>query len=118
MTDDVNLGISYHIEHPLGVLSLGAILIAFFMDAGNGDVETVEVFVVEVEMPLRVEDVDFATHEDADAIHLSRNDEHVAEIDKGAGTLDAGAVLSDAQHLQSFVGCCLRHFLQAAVCVS
>ena len=118
VTDDVNLGVAYDIEHPLGVLSLGAALIAFLMDAGNGDVETVEVFVIEVETSLRVEDVDLAAHEDADAVHLTGNDEHVAEIDDGACALDAGAVFGDAQYLQSLVGCCLRHFLQAAVCVS
>lgn len=111
VTDDVNLGVAYDIEHPLGVLSLGAALIAFLMDAGNGNVETIEVFVIEVETSLRVEDVDLAAHEDADTVHLTGNDEHVAEINDGACALDAGAVFGDAQHLQSLVGCCLRHFL-------
>ena len=114
----MNLGITNAVDHPVGVLGLGTSLIAFLMDASNGDVETGEVFVIKIQMSLGVKNVNFTPHQNTDAVHLTGNNKHVTEIDDGTGTLDAGTMFGDTQHLQSLVGCCLRHFLQTAVCMS
>lgn len=118
MTDDVYLGVADDVEHACCVLCLGTSLIAFLVDAGNGDVKPIEIFVIEVETAFGVEDVDLAPHQDTDSVEMAGHDEHVAEIDEGASAFDAGTVFGDAQHLQTFVRGGLRHLLQTAVGVS
>ena len=115
MADDVDLGMVHHPEHAARVLFSCAALPAFDVDAGDADVEAVEIVVGEVEMALGVEDVHLAAHQQAHAIHLTGNDKHVFEIEQGAGALDARTVFGDAQVLHVLFSGGLGHFLQAAV---
>lgn len=88
------------------------------VNAGDADVKAVEVFIVEVKMALRIEDVHLAAHQQPDAVHLAGNDKHIPKVKQSASARNAGPMLRDAQHLQTLVGSCPGHLLQAAVGVS
>ena len=115
VADDMYLGIANDGQHPLSILVFVTPMPTVAMDAGNADVQAVEVFVVKVQAAFCIKDVDFAPHQQSDAVHPPWHHEHVPEIKQGACAGDARPMLRDAQHLQAFVCRSLSHFLQAAV---
>ena len=85
------------------------------MNASYSDVKHAPVILVEVDIPLGIEDVEFCSQHQFDSIELAWNAMKVSEIDRVTGTRDIGTVLCDSQNFQSFLLCCQGHFLQTAV---
>lgn len=69
---------------------------------------------VQVEVAFCVEDVDFRPEQEFDAVHPTRHHVQVAEVNQVAASGDARCMFRDAEQLQSLVGGCPCHFLQAA----
>ena len=84
------------------------------MDAGNAQIEFLQVCLVQVEPSLRIKDVDFRSQQQLNPIHTSGHDVQVAEVNQVTGAGDAGRMLGDAQQFQPLVGRSLRHLLQRA----
>ena len=82
MTDYVNLGILDDTDHPLRVFLLRATLIPSSMNTGNGEVEPSYLLIRQVKTAFRIEDVDFAAHQQPYAIHLAKHGEHILEIQR------------------------------------
>ena len=112
------LGILDDTDHPLRVLLLRATLIPRSVNARNGKVEPPNLLIRQVKTAFRIENVDFAAHQQPYAIHLARHGEHILEIQRRTRAWHTRPMLSDTQHFQSHVGSSLRHFLQATVCMS
>ena len=67
------------------------------MDAGNAQIEFLQVCLVQVESSFRIEDVDFRPQQQLNPIHTSGHDMQVTEINQVTSTRDAGRMLGDAQ---------------------
>ena len=118
MADDVNLRIPDDIHQPLCILLFRASLIPCRMNASYGNVKPANLFISQVKASFRIEDIDLAAHQQPYTVHLTRNHEHILEIQRRASAWHTRPMLSDTQHFQSHVGSSLRHFLQATVCMS
>ena len=115
MADDVNFRILDDIHQPLCILPFRASLIPRCMNAGYGNVEPTYLFISQVKASFRVEDIDLAPHQQPYTVHLTRNHEHILEIQRRASTWHTWPMFGDSQHLQSHVGSGLCHLLQTAV---
>ena len=95
-------------------LPLTSSLPAKAMDACYSDIQHTPVILVEIDISLRIEDVEFCSKHQFDSIELAWNTMKVSEIDRITGTRDIGTVLCDSQDIQPFLLCCQGHFLQTA----
>lgn len=96
------------------ILLLTSSLPAKAMDACYSDIQHTPVILVEIDISLRIEDVEFCSKHQFDSIELAWNTMKVSEIDRITGTRDIGTVLCDSQDIQPFLLCCQGHFLQTA----
>ena len=113
MAYHVNLGIPDNLDHSLRVLLFRATLIPRSVNARTGKVEPPNLIIRPVKTALRIENVDFAAHQQPYAIHLARHGEHILEIQRRTRAWHTRPMLRNAQHLQSHVSSCLRHLLKA-----
>lgn len=102
------------IDDTLRILLLTSSLPAKAMDACYSDIQHTPVILVEIDISLRIEDVEFCSKHQFDSIELAWNTMKVSEIDRITGTRDIGTVLCDSQDIQPFLLCCQGHFLQTA----
>ena len=89
-----------------------------WLNAGNADVHTFHILFAHVQTTRCVEDVDLATHQQTDAVHLAWNHVHVLEIQQRTRPLNARAVLRHPKHFQTLLRGGEDHLLKAAVGVA
>ena len=102
------------LHHTIGVFFHRSVFVTKQVNTGNTDVQALHQRFIGIEGSLSVEDVDFGTQHQFDAIHLSGHHVEVSEINGVASAGDAGRMLRDAEQLQAFLSPCLRHFLNGA----
>ena len=118
MTDDLDCRIFHGTEVSRCVLRHGSAVIAWFMDAGNGVVQTVEVAWLEVNMAFIVDDIQFTAKDQLYAELFPRDYLKVDEIKRMAGTGNPRSVLGDAKKFYVFFRRGADHFLHGAVGVA
>ena len=99
MADDMYLGIIDDSQHTLCILVFITTLPTIAMDACYGDIQTVKIIIIKIQTSIRVEDVDFTTHQQPDAIHLPWHHKHVPEIYQRTGSGNTRSMLCYTQYL-------------------
>ena len=117
VTDDVDVAIAYRPQHRLGILVDSTRQVAQRVQSGDAQVEKTEIVLLQIEMPLVVDDIDFGTQQQLHPVHVARHHRQIAEIDVGTGPGDTARVFGNTQQLQPLVSRSLHHLLQGAECV-
>ena len=105
---------AYGLHHAIGIFFHCSVFVTKQMNAGYANVQALHQRLIGIEGSLSVENVDFGTQHQFDAIHLPRHHMEVSEINGVASAGDARRMLRDAEQLQAFLSPCLRHFLNGA----
>ena len=106
MGDNLHEWIAHGIDDTLRVLFLGSSLPAKAMNASDSNIKHAPVILIEVNIALGIEDVEFCSQHQFDSIELAWNAMKVSEIDRVTGTRDIGTVLCDSQNFQPLFFCC------------
>ena len=85
------------------------------MDAGDAQVKLPVVVLVEVERSFRVEDVEFCSKQETEAVVLSGHDVEVAEVNGMACAGDAWGMFRNAEDVEMFLLGGSHHLLHGAV---
>ena len=118
VADEMDERVAHHAEHTLRVGRLATPFPAHVVNAGNADVHPFHIVFAHVQTTRCVEDVDLATHQQTDAVHLAWNHVHVLEIQQRTRPLNARAVLRHPKHFQTLLRGGEDHLLKAAVGVA
>ena len=115
MGDNLHEWIAHGVDDSLRVLFPGSSLPAKAMNAGDSDIKYAPVILIEVNIALGIEDVEFCPQHQLDSVELTGNTMQVSEIDGITGARDMWSVLCDSQYFQPLFFCSQGHFLQTAV---
>lgn len=115
MADDVDARIVDGAKEGIGVLSAGAIGVAEGMEASNDVLHAIEIGrILEVKMTFIVDDVEFGSHHETHIAPLTRNDVHVAEVERIASAWDGWSMLGDAEEAEPKTLCLTDHLVKGA----
>ena len=99
MRNDVGPLILYRRYHAVGILSACASRPAEFVYASDADIHESVVELLKVEGAVGVKDIEFGTYKQSDAVHLTRYDVGITEIDWLYAAWYRGSVVGDAKYL-------------------
>ena len=119
MSDNIDIGLLHRLHIcPCILLSRMPQPIARRMDARDHNIQITACLFRQIDVPVRIHDIDFRPEQKPDSAHLSWYYIQILKIKQPAGSRHLGRVLRDRKRLKSLRSRSLRHLPHGIVCMA
>ena len=118
MSDNIDIWILHRIQICTCIFLTCSRLHARQMKAGNSDIHSPKFRLIQIDFPLRIQDIQFCSQKQPNTVKFSRNSFQIMKVIIMAGSRHHRCMFCNSQNLKSPVRCCFCHFAQRIVCVA